>query len=135
VTASAGGVQGPGPDTDSVDADDGTLDGSGHAGHDFLVPDGAAGVTFTFDASVLGTLPTRVGVVWTNGAGATTFEAFDAHGASLGTIGPTTLAPPAALGTAGVARFLGVTHAGGVSAITIRNAGGSLQLDHLQYGR
>jgi hypothetical protein len=47
---------------------------------------GANGVSFTFDAAVLGTLPNAVGIVWTDGEGVITFEAFDQHGISLGTL-------------------------------------------------
>src|SRR5213080_4377331 len=70
----------------SVDADDGVIDGSGLAGDDWFFSPGSDGVTWTFDATVLGGLPTCVGVVWTDGAGPTTFEAFDANGVSLGTV-------------------------------------------------
>src|SRR4051812_7742213 len=59
VTPSVGAVIGPGGLTDSVDADDGTIDGSGTNGHSFFSIDGATGITFTFNAAVLGHLPTQ----------------------------------------------------------------------------
>src|SRR5690349_19688285 len=43
VTASAGAPFAPGSITDSVDADDGTIDGSGTAGFSFFSGSGAAG--------------------------------------------------------------------------------------------
>src|SRR5438034_5081946 len=55
VTASAGAVFGPGGLTDSVDGDDGAIDGSGTNGHSFFSGAGSTGITFTFDAGVLGT--------------------------------------------------------------------------------
>src|SRR5258705_12020261 len=70
VTISGGSVIGPGGLTDSVDADDGAIDGSGTNGHSVFGA-GTPGITFTFDATVLGHLPTQVGIVWTDGAGTT----------------------------------------------------------------
>src|SRR6266545_5675732 len=67
VSASAGGVTSVvfGPSIhDSVDADDGVIDGSGLRGDDYFSGDGGTGVTFSFDAQTLGSLPTRAGVVW-----------------------------------------------------------------------
>jgi hypothetical protein len=64
----------PGPDTDSVDADDGTIDGSGRNGYSLL--DAGAFINrplfvrlieFQFDADVLGFHPTVFGFVWTDG--------------------------------------------------------------------
>jgi hypothetical protein len=50
-----------GPDLhDSVDADDGVIDGSGLQGDDWW-GNGFPGFTFWFDPQVLGGLPTRVG--------------------------------------------------------------------------
>ena len=134
VTPSAGGVVGPSSITDSVDADDGAIDGSGTAGHSFFSSDGATGITFTFDAGVLGSLPTQVGIVWTDGAGTTTFEAFGPGGASLGQIGPVSIADGSISGTTAEDRFFGVTNPGGISAIKISNTSGGIEVDHLQYG-
>ena len=134
VTPSAGSVIGPSSITDSVDADDGAIDGSGTAGHSFFSGDGATGITFTFDAGVLGSLPTQVGIVWTDGAGTTTFEAFGPGGASLGQIGPVSIADGSISGTTAEDRFFGVTNPGGISAIKISNTSGGIEVDHLQYG-
>lgn len=73
---------------DSVDADDGTIDGSGLRGDSFFTSAGATGIGFNFNATVLGSLPTHAGIVWTDGAGLVTFRAFGPDGSLLGTIGP-----------------------------------------------
>ena len=95
---------------------------------------GAAGITFTFDATVLGHLPTQAGIVWTDGAGTTTFEAFGPGGVSLGQIGPVSIADGAITGETAEDRFFGVINAGGISAIHISNTSGGIEVDHLQYG-
>lgn len=129
-TASAGGPIPPGPLVDSVD-------GSGNGGWSWFSGCGACGVTFTFDAGVLGKLPTSVGIVWTDGdAPDRSFEAFDEHGVSLGTIIDSTQKFFSTGGDDDPAnyRFFGVTNPGGISAITIANSSGGIELDHLQYG-
>lgn len=134
VTASAGAPLGPSQNTDSVDGDDGaTADLSGTAGHSFFSTNGQAGITFSFDATVIGALPTHAGIVWTDGGGETTFEAFGANGVSLGTIGPIAIADDSHSGTIRDDRFFGVIHQGGISAIKLRNSSGGIEVDHLQY--
>ncbi len=134
VSASAGSVIGPGGLTDSVDADDGTIDGSGTNGHSFFSGGGSTGITFTFDAGVLGALPTQVGIVWTDGDGTTLFEAFGPSGFPLGQIGPVAIAIPPNSGETAEDRFFGVTNPAGISAIRISNSSGGIEVDHLQYG-
>ena len=133
VSASAGAPFGPGGITDSVDGDDGTIDGFGVAGSSFFSGSGAAGITFTFDPSAPAGLPTSAGVVWTDGDGTTLFEAFGPGGVSLGTIGPVALADGTFSGTTGEDRFFGITNAAGISAIRISNTLGGIEVDHLQY--
>ena len=136
VTPSDGSVIPPGFEgfIDSVDADDGAIDGSGLGGHSLFTGNGATGITFTFNQTTLGAFPTQVGIVWTDGGGTATFEAFDAMGASLGTIGPVAIGDASNSGETAEDRFFGVTFAGGISAIKISNTGGGLEVDHLQYG-
>jgi uncharacterized repeat protein (TIGR01451 family) len=136
VTNSAGTVIPPGFEgaIDSVDADDGVIDGSGLGGHSLFSGSGATGITFTFDQTTLGAFPTKAGIVWTDGDGTTTFEAFDALGASLGTIGPVSIADGSNSGETAEDRFFGVVNAGGISAIKISNTAGGIEVDHLQYG-
>ena len=57
ATASAGVVIGPGGAVDSVDG--------ANAGHSLFSGNGASGITFTFDETVLGSLPTAAGIAWT----------------------------------------------------------------------
>ncbi|MEO6032616.1 MAG: PEPxxWA-CTERM sorting domain-containing protein [Burkholderiaceae bacterium] len=142
VTASAGSVLGPSAFTDSVDADDGALDGSGNAGHSWYTA-GATSLTFSFSAGVLGALPTHVGLVWTDvgfsqprdGFDSITFEAFDAAGISLGTIGPSAVGDGVFGGQTAEDRFFGATNPGGISSIRMLSQGsGDWEVDHLQYG-
>lgn len=133
VTKDNGNPYGPASNCDSVDGDDGVIDGLGTAGHSFFNSSGNAGVTFTFNAGVLGMLPTHAGVVWTDGAGTITFEAWDQNNISLGTI-IGSHADGSFNGTTGEDRFYGWANAGGISKIKIKNSSGGIELDHLQYG-
>jgi len=139
VSASAGAPFAPGGITDSVDEDDGAIDGSGTAGNSFFSGSGATGISFTFDEAALGSLPTHAGVVWTDGDGTLSFEAFDGNGDSLGTIGPFSEAgvvPDGSFaGGTGEDRFFGFADAtGGISRIFISNTAGGIEVDHLQFG-
>jgi hypothetical protein len=131
----AGFIRPPGTLTDSVDADDGVIDGRGNGGRSFqvgsLTPD--ASITFSFDEAVLGSLPTHAGIVWTDGSGLITFEAFDASGASLGTV-TGNHADSWVAGQTDEDRFYGAINEGGISAITISNPSTMMEVDHLQYG-
>lgn len=136
VTADRGGVTSVvfGPSIhDSVDCDDGAIDGSGLQGDSFF--SGTPDIRFTFNAAVLGSLPTHAGIVWTDGGnGATiTFEAYDGTGASLGTV-TGHHADSSNNGTTAEDRFYGVIYAGGIGSIRIRHSSGGLEVDHLQYG-
>ena len=51
---------------DSVDGDDGAIDGNGNGGHASYTNRESTSITFTFGASVLGGLPTHAGLVWTD---------------------------------------------------------------------
>jgi len=144
VTTTAGVVVlGPGPLTDSVDADDGAIDGSGTGGHSLYTNFLLNTIRFSFDAGVLGGLPTRAGVVWTDvgatvtgtGFGAVTFAAFGPGGSTLGTLGPFSLGDGNSSGATAEDRFLGVINTDGISAIEITMpASVDWEVDHLQYG-
>lgn len=144
VTASAGIVAGPGNLTDSVDADDGSIDGSGVAGHSWFSAGMAGAIVFTFDSGALGGLPTHAGLVWTdvgftnaqNGIGRVQFEAFDARGNSLGEIGPTTVGDGNASGGTAEDHFFGVIFEGGIAQIVLTSLDSmDWEMDHLQFGR
>jgi hypothetical protein len=119
---------------DSVDADDGVIDGSGLNGDSWFCA--TCPVTFTFNALTLGSLPTHAGIVWTDGVDTISFEAFDQLGNSLGVNGPNTHANASNNGETAEDRFYGVFNSSGISAIKlIPNGGGGIELDHVQYGR
>ncbi len=120
---------------DSVDGDDGVIDGFG-AYMASMWAWGDPGVTITFDADALGGLPTHAGVVWTDGDNPVMFEAFDGSGNSLGAIGPVYIADDGYGGTTAEDRFFGVESLAGVGSIRITNGGGEgMEIDHVQYGR
>ena len=129
VTASAGGVTSVdfGPTIhDSVDADDGSIDGSGLLGDSFFSANGGTGISFTFNADALGGLPDAAGIVWTdggttNGGVTVTFEAFNALNVSLGILTGAHADGSFSGGTA-EDRFYGVTNTGGISRIHISNS-------------
>jgi uncharacterized repeat protein (TIGR01451 family) len=133
VTASAGVTRPAGANTDSVDADDGLVDGSGTGGQSYFVA-ATNEVTFTFDAAVLGRLPTKAGIVLTDGdhegAG---IEAFGTNGASLGVIGPFEIGDTLSTGETAEDRFLGVEFAGGISALRVFYPAAGFEVDHLQF--
>lgn len=121
---------------DSVDADDGVIDGSGLLGDSYFSQAGASGVTFTFNAAVLGSLPTSAGIVWTDaGIGASvTLKAFGPGGTLLFSETRSGFADNSNNGETAEDRFFGVVDAAGISAIFISNSLGGIEVDHLQYG-
>lgn len=133
IAASAGAPY-SGSIADSVDGDDGTIDGSGLSGHSFFSNAGSTGITLTFNADAIGFTPTFAGVVWTDGAGTVNFESFDPAGNSLGTSSgdhPTS----GFGGQTDEDRFYGSENAAGVGSIHISNTSGGIEIDHIQFGR
>lgn len=125
---------------DSVDADDGNptdnkcikMTGTCDAWW------GPGSLTFTFDAAVLGDLPTHVGVVWTDGDGMVSFEAFGPDGMSLYKFGPFSepgFPDNTISSSTSEDRFFGAYAPGGISSIILSNTAGGVEADHLQYGR
>jgi hypothetical protein len=111
------------------------INGSGTQGRSFFSNSGGVGIDFTFNSIALGFLPSRVGIVWTDGLNPITFEAFDQNGISLGTLSGMHADANFNGGTA-EDRFYGVAHHGGISRIHIHNAANAgIEVDHLQYGR
>lgn len=143
LSASGGVVLASGSLIDSVDGDDGLVDGSGSGGRSWY-SNGVREISFSFDAVALGGYPTHAGMVWTDVGftdgtfcvGDVRFEAFDAGGMSLGQIGPVTLGDGAANGGSDEDRFFGAVHLGGISRITLAMPGsGDWELDHVQFGQ
>lgn len=129
VAAFGGGVYGPARDVNSVDADDGAVDGLGAAGLSYLGPDG---YEFRFDLAALGQLPTDVGIVITNGgAGANQVDFLDM---SLNPIFSIFVGDAVDGQTAGD-RFVGVSGTTRIGGIRLVNFfGARIEVDHLQYG-
>ncbi len=122
--------------TDSVDEDDGLIDGNSLDGESWFFAVSTEGITWTFDAAELnGNLPTHVGIVWTDGRNDTIFEAFDASGQSLGTI-IANHENGSFNGETSDDRFYGVVNYSGISAIKISNDYRltGIEVDHLQWG-
>ena len=137
LSAFGGEIRFPSAFTDSVDTDDGLLDGFGTGGHNYWAFFGEYGpvARFEFSEEVLGALPTSAGLVWTDGNyfATTIFEAFGPKGESLG-IGEFILGDDSHTGGTGEDRFIGLRFAGGISAIEIRADLGRIEIDHIQYG-
>ena len=135
VTANTGYVVGPGGNTDSVDEDADGVNGSGTAGRSFFNQPAAPPLVFTFNANVLGTLPTHAGIVWTDGINPIVFEAFDAGGSSLGQVIGNHAVFNSYGGQTDSDRFYGAVDLGGISRIEIKSGiPGGIEVDHLQYG-
>lgn len=124
----------PGGTTDSVDADDGAVDGSGNSGRNLFVNPGTLGLRFAFNPAIIGSLPTYAGVVCTDGNGSTIFEAFDSAGALIGQIGPVNHFDGSFSGGTAEDRFFGIAAPSGIASIRIRTTGGNgMEVDHVQY--
>lgn len=132
IKASAGAVvrgpEDPPPQaTDSVDADDGVIDGLGNTARSMFCACGPTGITLTFPDGT-----TEAGLVWTDGAGAVTFEAFGPNG-SLGSISGSDFVDNSVAGTTGDDRFFGVSDPNGITSVRISNTIGGIEIDHIQY--
>jgi len=117
---------------DSVDGDDGRVDGVASSGHSWLSSNGPTGVTFTFTGEVL---PTAFGLVWTDGSGAVTFGATAGDGRFLGAFTRSGFPDASFRGGVDEDRFFGVHFAGGIRSVVIGNEGVGIEVDHVQYGR
>lgn len=151
-TRGPGQVLEPNVNTDSVDGDNGAVDGFGRSGRSWFSggePNGTTFFSFSFDAISAGQYPTHVGIVWTDvglvrekevpsntsfGVVPVRFFAFDAGGAPIGPpqgYGPFTLGDGRFDGTTGFGaaqpddHFIGIVHTAGVSRIEITVDGSS----------
>jgi hypothetical protein len=139
VTSINGAPRAPSSLTDSVDGDDGAIDGDTD-GASYMVRPGLLGVTFVFDSLALGGLPTYVGIVVTDGYGQNgypqaTAEFYGPNDNILGVLN--SLYENFNVDTTDDDWFLGVYNPTGISRIRLWNYGtGStnLEVDHLQYG-
>ena len=125
-------VSGMGPSTDSVDGDDGAVDGSGLDGYSYFSGN-RRDLTITFDSLVK-----SAGLVFTDGDNASTnirLEAFDINGGSLGVIDAGDLADDSFNGQTAEDRFLGFQDMdGSISSIKISmDAGSGIEIDHIHW--
>ncbi|MDA7882034.1 hypothetical protein N9A94_06975 [Akkermansiaceae bacterium] len=133
-------IGGGGPNTDSVDGDDGIIDGFGRGGQAMGEsanrPTDDLGYSFHFNAALLGGLPTHAGIVWTDGSfsAPTQVEFFGPGGISLGVIGPEHISDNSFAGETGEDRFFGAINDAGIESFTIRSPGGAnnMSVDHFQ---
>ena len=127
-----GEVLGPGALTDSVDGDDGTIDGLGDEGSSWYSGDDNTSVTITFANPV-----TAAGLVFTDGDFATTnvrFAALASDGNLLTEIGAGDLTDQSYYGTTEEDRFFGVTSSQGIASLHISiDAGAGIEVDHIQW--
>ena len=134
ISATSGGVGGPGAFTDSVDGDDGVIDGFGTQGKSWATNLASTSMTFSFS----GPLPSAAGIVWTDSDPnplSVSFEAFGPGMVSLGIFGPFQLGDTVQTGTTAEDRFFGVSDSGGILAIRLYNTStNGWEIDHLQYG-
>ena len=144
-------VVGPGVETDSVDGDDGSIDGSGNAGHSLrsnyfdtsiLGPVGPA-IFFAFLPDSHGNYPAAFGFVWTDGRPFTWLSHLSLEvNASAVFIGGNSpfLGDSTFTGETSEDRFFGVRSSAGLRSLRIETFIFSLEgidyfeLDHLQIG-
>lgn|GEM_PF-3967473 len=128
------------PDVDSVDADDGRIDGDGSRGHSFFGSGRIPLAYFAFDTNVLGRYPTKVGIVWTDGDASPTrshvsFRAFSPIEGEGGSISAE-LGDADRAGGTGEDRFFGIISSNGIESFTLSGSPGSffIESDHVQFG-
>lgn len=126
---------------DSVDGDDGVVDGKCEKAGGGLCNSGFSGtgqISFTFDAVVLGgQLPSHVGIAWTDGSPAcdAVFEAYDAADTLIGTKTAAAVGDNTNTGSYDEDRYFTVVHPAGVKRIVVKSSAGGVEVDHLHYGR
>jgi hypothetical protein len=143
LSASGGVASGSGALVDSVDADDGVLDGSGAAGQSWYSTGVLPSVTFSFSAVALGSLPTSVGLAFTDignridggpvGTDLAVIEVFDGGGISQGVLS-FAFGDGTPLSATAEDRFVGATFAGGIGSIRVGYANSlDWEVDHVFY--
>jgi len=124
---------------DSVDGDDGVVDGvcAKAGGTCYSSFHGSGTIEFVFDATALGGLPTHVSMVWTDGATAcdAIFEAYDATDTLIGSRSATAVGNADNTGDVTEDRYFGVVHPAGVKSIRVRSSGGGVEADNLFFAR
>ncbi|MDX2198833.1 MAG: hypothetical protein SF069_07660 [Phycisphaerae bacterium] len=129
--------------TDSVDGDDGLIDGSGVNGRSWYSNNSISTIEIAF-TPLLGQYPTHAGVVWTDvgnvlsgstGFGDVIFEAFAPGGGSLGSTLLAGAGDGVATGDAAEDRFFGAINIAGIERIVLSMPNSvDWELDHVQFG-
>lgn len=142
-------TNGPAGLTDSVDADDGNIDGAGSAGHAMFSGGGQPNLIISFNAAALGGhLPTHVGIVVTDigqtssgqlGVGVVTLTGEATNALPLGFLVATNFGNGSllgdSLGATAEDRFLGVSSTLGIAHIRLfLTNSADWEVDHLQFG-
>jgi hypothetical protein len=138
LTIDKGAVLSTGPNVDSVDQDDGLLDGSGSKGKSWLSTYDKD-LVFSFNKDLLsGKYPNHAGLVFTDTYPTTlllTLEAYGVDGKVVGKMGPMTLGDSTTYaGQTLDDKFIGFKSKVEIKAIAIKAERGNYELDHVQYG-
>jgi hypothetical protein len=117
--------------TDSVDGDDGVLDGSGNNGRSFFSEQRSIRIKFARPVPA-------AGLVWTDGdplSASVILEAFDAAGNSLGAQDYGKLGDADITGETSEDRFLGAMNLAGIGGLLVTNTpdGSGMEIDHVQW--
>jgi hypothetical protein len=132
VKANQGKIKNSGSSTDSIDGDDGNLDGKGKQGKSWN-SGSSKKIVFKFTNSNQG-MPTMAGLVWTDGKKNSTvkFHAWDKNGDLIGKI-KIKLGDSSRKGTTAEDRFFGLVSTKGISKIQISSNYSGFEIDHLQF--
>ncbi len=135
LSLAGGTVRAPASDTDSVDGDDGAIDGLGSAGHSYRCESGGTVSIAIAAAAFGGTYPERLAFAWTDGPAGSTLTLTITTGANqafVRTVGP--LGDSSQAGTTAEDRLVAITASDGVKSVQIASSGnGPFEIDHVQY--
>jgi len=129
-----GAILAPGASTDSVDFDDGVLNGLGTAGRSYKAAPGAT-VSVSINGTALAGLPERLAFAWTDGAQNSSMTLVVTTGNGLTftrTVGPAM--DGSSNGATAEDRLVSITSSFGIASVAITTTGGAgFEIDHVQY--
>ncbi|MDZ4830190.1 MAG: hypothetical protein SGJ09_08350 [Phycisphaerae bacterium] len=133
LTLSGGTIAAPGASTDSVDADDGNVDGSGTGGRSYRANIGSP-ITIGISALALVGLPERAAFAWTDGPQNSTLTITITTGSGatfVRTVGP--LGDANSSGATAEDRLVAITASNGIAQVVIASGGAAFEIDHVQF--
>jgi hypothetical protein len=134
LSIGGGSIFTPGPTTDSVDFDDGSLNGSGTGGWSYKANAGAT-ITISINQAALTGLPERLAFAWTDGAQNSSLTLVVTTGTNATftrTLGPAMDA--STNGGTAEDRLVSITSSQGIKSVAITASGGQgFEIDHVQY--